>query len=335
MKKIKWVFMMIAIAVVIGVTGCRADVADSTETNALENMEVQTTISDDETEADKGSHSVNGTGAAVDHSESAGEFPDWMETAWEGFEVYRDPARVSYSDFYEGFMDEIAYYYEEGELFQKFPAIDYESDGLVDRIYVHQDDYKSEVYLFSGNGSTFLLGKPNWYTLGETVSADLTGDGINELIYISGTPGTGGDTFYIAIWELVDNQWRQMDIAPAIRAMADEARYAKILTLTVRVEKLDETHIKITQPDMNRLMTFEVSETGMDNQWFWDDEEPHETEIWSSGDYAAIKVVEDAESGKAYLQVTGSYGDKWVQQIVHWSLEYGDGRWNIVDFSLE
>ena len=303
MKKMKWVFMMIAITVVIGVTGCRTDVAELTETNAPKNTEVQTTISDDETETDKDSHLVNGASAAVDHSESAGEFPDWMKMAWEGFEVYRDSARVSYSDFYEGFMDEIAYYSEEGELLQKFPTIDYDSDGIVDRIYVHQDDYKSEVYLFSGNGSTFLLGKPNWYTLGETVSADLTGDGANELIYISGTPGTGGDTFYIAIWELVDNQWRQMDIAPAIRAMADEARYAKILTLTVRVEKMDKTHIKITQPDINRSTIFEASETGMDHQWFWDDEEPHETEIWSSGDYAEIKVVEDAESGKAYLQV--------------------------------
>lgn len=70
------------------------------------------------------------------------------------------------------------------------PMTDYDGDGILDRVYRRYDGTSSEnsvdaqAYLFLGNGNTVCLSKDLWGQRFETYSADITADGVKDIVFI-------------------------------------------------------------------------------------------------------------------------------------------------------
>lgn len=256
--------------------------------------------------------------------------PEWAKEVWEKFNEYEEPVSIWIGDSYAGFMDQVVYDNGDGQKVTKFPAMDYDGDGTLDRIYGNHNTGEDGVYLFSGSGEILLLGKPYWGFSGSTCSADLTGDGVNELIYISWVSGTGGESYCAAAWERIDGQWNKMDITPSIVSGTDSVGNLNTLTLSLQIEKTGENRIRLTQPDVGKSFEHEVTPGYMPDLWqeTREDNQPYVTEIWSD----LISVVNDQNTGKSYLLVTGAYGNKWYGVPCSWLLGYESGEWKILDF---
>jgi hypothetical protein len=258
--------------------------------------------------------------------------PEWAKEVWEKFNEYEDPVTIWIGDSYAGFMDRVVYDSGNGQKVTNFPAMDYDGDGTLDRIYgdISINTEGESIYLFSGNGELLLLGEPYWSFLGSTYSADLTGDGKNELIYITHVSGSGGETFVAAAWERIDGRWDKMDITPSGDSGLDNAGNLHTLTLPIQVEKTGENRIRLTQPEVGKSFEHEVTHGYMSDLWseMREDNQPYVTEIRSDN----ISVVKDPNTGKSYFQVLGGYGNKWYSVPCGWLLGYEDGGWKILDF---
>ena len=266
--------------------------------------------------------------------EAIANSPEWAKEVWEKFNEYEEPVTIWIGDSYAGFLDRLMYDRGNGKKETGFPAMDYDGDGTLDRIYGDFSPAEESIYLFSGNGELLLLGKPYWGFLGSTYSADMTGDGVNELIYLMNVMGTGGDTCAAAVWERVDGQWIRMDLTYSVDGGMDGAGNLHVLTLPLQAEKTGERSIRLIQPDVGKAFEHEIAESGsMSDLWMWDDNDKSPLfELWSSGNNAGISVVSDRSTGKSNFLVAGAFGNKWYSVPCNWLLGYEDGEWRILDF---
>lgn len=83
---------------------------------------------------------------------------------------------------YDGFADLHPSYADSN------PMIDYDGDSILDRVYreytKEQDQEKVNAYLFLGNGNTVKLSDEVWGARFETYGADVTGDGLKDIVFI-------------------------------------------------------------------------------------------------------------------------------------------------------
>lgn len=257
--------------------------------------------------------------------------PDsWIDRAWESFDKEIrafDPAgpfnRVDTK--YEGFLEGFGGYTED------CPAMDYDGDGLTDRIYQHHTFAGNRIYLFTGKGEVILLNDEyyNTFCRASMRKVDLDADGQPELLYLTKVMGTGGDSEYLALWERSENGWQRRKLPEMLLADGNRNEGNQLL-LPIYVEKTDEAHLKITQPDTGITEIIEVPEEEWEHLLY-----SEERGISSQVDSDQILVITDQETGKDYLRIAGHLGGKWVYRSVVWDLAMEDGEWKIRNFAVE
>lgn len=105
----------------------------------------------------------------------------WISDAWDCFDEYGGVWQAKMIGSYSEYMDWLGY--------DDFPAMDYDGDGVTDRIYRHYVNFgESDLWLFFGDGEAILLSDilVTGSNSGRLETLDITGDGRAEIIYNSG-----------------------------------------------------------------------------------------------------------------------------------------------------
>ncbi len=111
---------------------------------------------------------------------------------------------------YVGYLDECYYYYD----FKDFVNKDYDCDGLVDRVYRNEDiSYRIEF----GNGDVLEIVRNLWPgTILELHSADLNGDGKQEIIFVNDNDSYMSNNPYptvdLVVYEKEGDSYKEMDL---------------------------------------------------------------------------------------------------------------------------
>lgn len=137
--------------------------------------------------------------------ENGGTFIDKMETG------KLEMTFPYYIEFYSGYLDEAALTGSE------FETCDYDGDGLTDRIYrtVGPDGSSCSYRIDFGNGDRLYLGSFEDNFLGVSLTGcDLTGDGVNEILFCGGHNGStyppGGSE--IAVFQKTADGYRPLPL---------------------------------------------------------------------------------------------------------------------------
>jgi hypothetical protein len=165
----------------------------------------------------------------------------------------------------------------------------------------------------------------------KTESADLTGDGCNEILFEQYGMGTGGSYLYLSIFTLEDGSYVRMS-NPYEQIEASAPNAGGMFLLPLELEKLNDTTVGIYQPDcgyQGQITTKEILDT--DGSTVNDIKHLYspdiEDEILTYG-VSSVKLVK-GKKNQTSLLFQSKLGDKWVCYYVYWILEYVDGEWNI------
>lgn len=249
-----------------------------------------------------------------DESQLAG-FPEEDESGQSG------ENDSQYREFMDGYKD---LYGQE-----RYPALDYDGDGLKDRVYrvsAQDNPRNNELYLLLGSGESLKLGIHKPGESGQTMSADLGGDGVPELIYVHTIWTAAGNTNRISVWERTGAGLSKASLPYTSEKTDGEA----LLTLPLTLEKLDSTHVRIVQADALLEEILEITEAQMKH--VWDGEKNKEIELNISS--STITIETDPETGIAHLCANGLLGDEESGVSVSWELTCSGGQWKIANLDL-
>lgn len=175
-------------------------------------------------------------GAGADHVTGETSRQDNEQTGEQS-----EPATLFGYNGYTGYLDECTTWTERGS----FADCDYDNDGLTDRVY--REEVKEWEYcgyrIDFGNGQSYTFpGK--WMSGGYPVAqaADLTGDGVNEIIFtqsygFSSDPMAFGE---MAVLKREKNTWREAEL-PFTRLEDDYS-----VGLTLHYEQTAERTLRVT-----------------------------------------------------------------------------------------
>jgi hypothetical protein len=229
---------------------------------------------------------------------------------------------------YTGYMD------VQPGLAKNNPKIDYDGDGLLDRVYKEVNIYNqdSSFYVYFGNGKKLLLADHAYGFLYKTIAADLTGDGMNEIIFEQYSSSTKSANLYYSIFTFTDGNYERMDI-PYFRENYDTKEEDGMLFLPLVMNKVDSAKVSIYQPDSGyQGYITTVTRTWGDGES--DDEMVHlyceELEGQVTDCQASeMQLIDTEQSGKKAFLLRSYLGDKWCSKSIDWKLEYVSGEWRI------
>ena len=215
------------------------------------------------------------------------------------------------------------------------PKLDYDGDGLLDRIYkVYDSNNGHSFYMYFGNGEKLLLSDRDWCMSFKTEATDLTGDGVNEIIFIQASPSTGADNLYVYIYTLnEDGIYKQVKMPYYENSYHEE--FDGRLYLPLLKEKVNDTKLRIYQPDCGYQGYITTRRDSYDDGSTYDDMEHlyfEESEGEVDDYYASsMSLTETEETGRKALLLRSYLGDKWCIKSVVWKLEYLEGEWKITN----
>lgn len=231
---------------------------------------------------------------------------------------------------YTGYLDVHPYSAEDN------PMYDYDGDGLVDRIYKQYDSISgnSTFYLRFSNGSELILADTNLGIGYKTEVADITGDGVNEILFEQFSISTKCQNLHITVFTLRNGSYEPMDIPYyGDASVADEVGW--MLYLPITVTKINPGMVSIYQPDSGyqgfittQIYTYENGETydEMDHLSF-----PDSDGIIQNIQISEMRLIDTGDPGRKALLLRSYLGDKWCGKSVDWKLEYLEAKWQITE----
>jgi hypothetical protein len=216
------------------------------------------------------------------------------------------------------------------------PKYDYDGDGLLDRVYKQYDsDTGNNIfYLRFGNGSELLLSDVTWGIFFKTETAELTGDGVNEILFEQFSTSTKCANLYVTVFTLRDGSYEPMDI-PYYGEPTTINEVDRMLYIPIIVTKINPEMVSISQPDSGyqgfittRTYTYSSGETDneMDHLSF-----PDSDGIVERIQASEMRLVDTGDNGRKAFLLRSYLGDKWCAKSVDWKLEYLEGKWKITD----
>ncbi len=218
---------------------------------------------------------------------------------------------------WEGFPDEY--------LPRRYPALDYDGDGLTDRIYKRyvKDGNQEQMYLYTGSGRELYLGNAlDHLRFGYIRKLDVTGDGIPELIYHNPVVGMRGPMAdYYGIWTVGSEGWERI---PFSDMKAEKERLAGLFpNVPLKVERLSDGKLRIAQTDRQVETILELKPELID--YFWP----------ASDGRAIYTVLDNNVKMKMDGEHEGMYGTVKIGQAnLSGKWMYQDGGWRITEFYL-
>lgn len=240
--------------------------------------------------------------------------------------VYR---RIPSAFDYTGYMD------EHPQLVKNNPKYDYDGDGLMDRIYKedNKDTGESSFYVHFGNSNKLLLTDRQYGFLYSTYAADLTGDGVNEIIFEQFSTSTKSDNLYYSIASYKDGTYEIIDI-PYFHADPGSEKYGPMLYLPLIMSKPETDKVSIYQPDSG-YRGYITTEATITADGVVEDEMEHlfpDEQMENRLGYYQVNnmdLIETGENGRKAFLLRSYLGDKWCSKSVDWKLEYISGEWKI------
>lgn len=248
--------------------------------------------------------------------------------------VLKDEKKTNVYMRYPSVFDYTGYMDVHPGLAKNNPQFDYDGDGLLDRIYkeINPDTLECSFYVHFGNGKKLLLADHAYGFFYKTMAADLTGDGMNEIIFEQLTTSTKSDIYFYSIASYNDGEYKLMDIPYFLSEYESEADGKLYLPLSMN--KVEADKVSIYQPDSGyRSFITTVKHTYDDGMI--DDEMEHLYNWLEDGDkifyYPAndMELVDTEQNGKKAFLLRSYLGDKWCAKSVDWKLEYVSGEWKI------
>ncbi len=252
------------------------------------------------------------------------------------FALYKEEEESIYTEGgtyydYTGYMD-IHPIFAQGN-----PRADYDEDGLLDRVFKKYDSNTntSSFYLHFGNGTNLLLSDREMGYFFQTEAADLTGDGVKEIMFEQFSMSTKCSNLYLTIYTFKSGGYEKMDIpfySDPVNGEQDDMLYLPLV-----MKKIDDTSVSIYQPDCNYHGIIKTQSHAYDSGEIADEmehlyfPETEGVEVLYQGSTMELIDTEDAEKNAILLH---SYlGDKWCIKSVFWTLEYLQGEWRITNLS--
>ncbi len=217
------------------------------------------------------------------------------------------------------------------------PRKDYDGDGLLDRVYKKYDSNSntSSFHLHFGKGTNLLLSDRELGMFYRTEAADLTGDGVKEIMFEQSSMSTKSTNLYLTIYTLKSDGYETMDVPFYSDHMNGE--FDHMLYLPLIMKKIDDTTVSIYQPDCNYHGIITAQNYAYDNGDKFDEmehlyfSEIEGVEVLYQGSTMELMDTEDGERKAILLQAY--LGDKWCIKSVFWTLEYLQGEWRITKLS--
>ncbi len=228
---------------------------------------------------------------------------DWMELAWKEFNDLQTKKEKEGLWAYTGFADAVESY---GKL---CPAADYDGDGTTDRIYVHE----GHAYLFFGSRKTLYLGDVTVCYEMEARGRDLTGDGVNEVLFVGRQDSADSGAYaYLVIFEMSEGTWKALEY-PGLSLISwqDEDRILFFQPDTGFCAEAD-LELLVKEGDFGSVTVSSV---------------PQETVLKTGG----IQISE--KNGVISIYMSSSFGNRWYSTLVYWCVTY-DGEWRISDLFM-
>ena len=279
-------------------------------------------------------YGLDDTGNIVKESEpdfDGFEGDEWIHQAWESFDQmqidpnYQLEELTFFADHYTGFVDLHPY---QNQRLNPVTIKDYDGDGLNDRLFQRYNEGKNthEVYLFFGSGEMLRLDS-NVYTMMYGADAvDLTGDGINELLFTHHiiAADDNGTTFF-SIFTKTNGSWERMKLPG--EGWTYEYGFASSYRETFRLDVVDDQTIKVSHPDCGSSADLTVSKYVMDLEVRGMQGAQSDDSVIS-----AKEISVELNSGLGYdvLRLYGRIGDRWESTGFSWLLGYVDGDWKVL-----
>jgi len=231
---------------------------------------------------------------------------------------------------YTGYLDIHPVYAEEN------PRQDFDGDGQLDRVYKQYDEEDgTSLYVHFYNGKELLLTSSAWGVWFHTTSCDVTGDGVNEIVFCQESMSTGGLYMTLSIFQQIKDEWVQMEIPfchsdDAEKNLTDGME----LYLPLMLTKADDHQIILNQPDTGFETTIYPDydeETGWDEMEHFNISDEPALEDYRASEYS---IVDIAGSNQKAIQMVSYLGDKWVVAPVFWTIVYQDYSWTISKIGL-
>ena len=207
----------------------------------------------------------------------------------------------------------------------KYPTADYDGDGLGDRLF-YEHVTNSELHVHFGNGERLSLGKPlspiYW---GSVRSFDITGDGVNELIYDNISMGADNTSYFYGIWQLEQGEWKRITIDPTDDS-EEQWLSGRFVDIPIQVERVNDTQIMIVQPNSGQTDVLEIGKVAMEDIW---SAEMHQM-IYTKIRWDEIRPKEDEQTGKFSFGVSLRVGNGDLTG----KLLYLNGQWVVVDWNV-
>jgi len=221
-------------------------------------------------------------------------------------------------------------YLEQGEENEygafKFAEGDFDGDKQTDRIFEYSNNNEmKEDYLVLSKGEFIRLKSQNFgssVTKREYVSADFTGDGVDELFYTYVMNMIFGEIIERGIWAMTEDGFCSL----VIHEMSNGVKLTDPIEMPVQImiTKVDDTHFIATQPDSDFSIESEVAENAYDN---------HIYEGMRTCVVNGLQVVKDEQKGDC-LSMSGAFACGGYSFRVSWMLRYVDGVWGIENFTV-
>jgi len=251
----------------------------------------------------------------------------WIDQAWADFDQKTEVEENLVHDGiflpwgYTGFLD------IHPRTNKNYPLnMDYDGDGLTDRVYQRycEEEKRHEAYLFFGSGEMLKLDHEVWGFY-RVYSVDFDGDGAVEIFYKHHVPGADNDgTTYISFFEKDNGEWVRIEIYNEGKGYSGLLEYtdlyARTTRLDLKLQKIDNTHLKITFENKGISTVLEVSEELIDI-YFDEAKNVYQNVVTAT----SVIVSYDEEQGCDLLLCSGNMGSLWEFIRVEWQISYKDG----------
>lgn len=218
---------------------------------------------------------------------------------------------------HKGYVDELVQ--------NKYCTADYDGDGLEDLFY-YANEENSELCLCFGNGEQLSMGKPlNGLYWGCVTVGDVTGDGVEEMIYNNWIPGTREKIDYFGVWQKTDNGWIRIPINEGDTA-ENLKKVGRFENIYIRLERLNDQQLTITQMNTGTTNVLDIGSVAMKCVWLSEEVQSIDTLVRVTN----IDLIKDNGSGQGGIGVFFRIGRADVTGM----LMYKDDQWVIEDWNM-
>ena len=205
--------------------------------------------------------------------------PEKLETDMESEESAKDTTNWSkdksgkyileYADFneYSGYLDEIANLEDYGWWYFDFANADFDGDGFLDRVYmetkIEENEYRKVEHYYRiefGNGNVAEIGPFSEFSF-NLQCADLTGDGVQELVFVSAAvQSTNPHSGNLAIYKKQGDTYVMMEVPVVVKEkwMADYADPLYRMGYEIMVLDVSKDKVRVGIPDYDLEATFKI-----------------------------------------------------------------------------